>query len=502
MNDYIMYLRKSRADNPEESVDEILAKHYTILQEFCVREFGFQVPEENIYREIVSGESINDRIEIKKVLARIEDSSIKGVIVVEPQRLSRGDLVDCGKLIDTFRYSNTIVITPNMTYDVNNKMERRFFQDELLRGRDYLEYTKEILMRGRIAAVKKGCFIQSIPPYGYDKIKLGKDWTLVPNQHADNVRLIFDMYNDGFSPNDIKKKLERQGIKSAMGSDSWRKESITKILKNYHYIGKVTFQRRIKHTKVVDGEKVDGRKYQSNFVIAEGKHPAIIEESVFNLAQERFASHPPVKENKELHNMFAGILFCSKCGRAIQYKMSPGRNIDKYYVCNTVGCSKTIPYGLFNTTVVESLEQSELPNLVAKWKNGDGSSVLLQKKKLNSLKKELEQLSRQEEKQYELLETGKYTQELFDKRNIVVRDKIDNVTKQIEETRKLLPNAIDYEERIAALNKAVSAINDPDVSVRKKNVLLKSIIERIELTSNRTSHKTERDWSMKIKLRL
>jgi NAD(P)-dependent dehydrogenase (short-subunit alcohol dehydrogenase family) len=32
-----------------------------------------------------------------------------------------------------------------ITYDLEKKMERKFFQDELLRGRDYLEYTKEIL---------------------------------------------------------------------------------------------------------------------------------------------------------------------------------------------------------------------------------------------------------------------------------------------------------------------------------------------------------------------
>ena len=146
---YIIYLRKSRQDDPNETVEEVLEKHETMLQEYAVREFGHKIPEKNIYREVVSGESISEREEIKQVLARISDPNIKGVIVVEPSRLSRGDLSDCGRLIDELRYSKTQVVTPYMTYDLDNKMERKFFQDELLRGNDYLEYTKEILWRGR-----------------------------------------------------------------------------------------------------------------------------------------------------------------------------------------------------------------------------------------------------------------------------------------------------------------------------------------------------------------
>ena len=149
---FLMYLRKSRQDNPDETIEEVLSKHETILQEYMQREYGFRVPPENTFREVCSGESIDDREGIKKVLAKTEKADIVGVVVVEPQRLSRGDLIDCGNLIQHLRYTKTLVITPVMTYNLENKMERKFFQDELLRGNDYLEYTKEILFRGRVAA--------------------------------------------------------------------------------------------------------------------------------------------------------------------------------------------------------------------------------------------------------------------------------------------------------------------------------------------------------------
>ena len=167
---YIIYLRKSRTDNQNESVEEILAKHEEMLQELAEREFGGRIPEHCIFREIVSGETIDERPEMGKVLQAIESPGVTTVLVVEPQRLSRGDLEDCGRIVNAFRYSKTKVMTLQMTYDLNNKMHRKFFEQELMRGNDYLEYTKEILLRGRILSVQKGNYIGNIPPFGYDKI--------------------------------------------------------------------------------------------------------------------------------------------------------------------------------------------------------------------------------------------------------------------------------------------------------------------------------------------
>ena len=65
---WLLYLRKSRQDDPNETVAEVLAKHEAQLQEWAERELGMRIPEENIYREVVSGESIAAREEIKRYL--------------------------------------------------------------------------------------------------------------------------------------------------------------------------------------------------------------------------------------------------------------------------------------------------------------------------------------------------------------------------------------------------------------------------------------------------
>ena len=231
---WIIYLRKSRQDDPNQTVEEVLAKHEVMLQEYAEREIGRRIPEENIYREVVSGESIDEREEIKKVLARLEDPAVKGVLVVEPSRLSRGDLSDCARIIDSFRFTHTLIATPMMTYNLEKKMERKFFQDELLRGNDYLEYTKEILFRGRVAAAKRGCYTSATPPYGFNRIKIGKDWTLEPNENADAVRLAFDWYvNEDLSLGALARRLDEYGYPPPAGK-KWARETLREMLKNIH----------------------------------------------------------------------------------------------------------------------------------------------------------------------------------------------------------------------------------------------------------------------------
>ena len=65
---YVIYLRKSRADNPNESVEEVLAKHEEMLQEYAMKELGVKIPEKWIFREVVSGETIEERPKMSEVL--------------------------------------------------------------------------------------------------------------------------------------------------------------------------------------------------------------------------------------------------------------------------------------------------------------------------------------------------------------------------------------------------------------------------------------------------
>lgn len=480
---WLMYLRKSRADNPEETVEEVLQKHETQLQEFARNELGREIPEEYIFREIVSGESIDERKEIKEILMRLESPEVAGVIVIEPSRLSRGDLYDCSRIIDAFRFTHSQVKTPYMTYNLENKMERKFFQDELLRGNDYLEYTKEILFRGRVAAAKRGCYVGSRPPYGFDVVKRGKDFVLEPNDDADIVRSIFEWYTkENMTPGAIGRRLDSMGIKP-YAVDKWGRDTIRAMVVNQHYIGKIVFNMKRSTWVLENGQRVKKRLRQTeDVIISEGKHPAIIDAATWEAAQAKVAANPRLRNDLELKNVFAGLLRCKKCGHCMIYNQA--RDTAPRLMCRqSPKCYKTAKVEEVVPAVIAALELSELPKLETKLKNGDGNAAQIQKKLIDKLNNQLAEYREQEDNQYELLEKKKYTQEVFDRRNAALRKKIEECEKNIYLARSAMPQNVDYQERIATLKKAIETLKDDSIPNLEKNALLRTIIDRIDYSA-------------------
>lgn len=481
LNDKLMYLRKSRQDDPRETVEEVLAKHEIQLQEQCEREFGGRIPSENIFREVVSGESIEAREEIKKVLARIEDPAITGLICTDPTRLSRGDLDDCGRIIKAFRFSRTLVHTQTGTFDLEIQRERRYFQDALLRGNDFLEFIKEKLWFGRVAAAKRGAFVNRTAPFGYDKVKKGKEWTLEPNSDADTVRLIFNLFaHEGLTGGEVAKELNARGIKTAKGC-KWDRDKIHQLMRNKHYIGKIVYNYRQTVQILEDGEVVKKRRAAAvaeEVIEAQGLHVALIDVETWEKAQARVNS-PKVKSDATLQNPLSGILVCAGCGRAMRrqiYKSSATR-----LNCRSVPhCYKSAPMDDVLAATIYALENSELPALQVKLQNGDGDARKIQERMLAKLEKEMEGYRERKETLYELLETKHYTPDEFAERSAKLRVKMDECQAAIYRTKSTMPDQVDYAERIATLRDAIDLLKNPKATASHQHKLLKTIVERIE----------------------
>lgn len=201
----IIYLRKSRKDMDyfkDESIEKTLQRHEKELQDFIISIFGKPIPEHNIYREVASGDTIEDRPVIQEVLSIIEDDNKKGVICIEIERLARGNTMDQGIIAQTFQYTNTKIITPYKIYNLDNEDDLSYFEDGLFQARKYLKYTKRILSRGRLRSVKDGKYVGSVLPYGFNKIKLSneKGYILVENEsEAKVIRLMADLFLDGLN---------------------------------------------------------------------------------------------------------------------------------------------------------------------------------------------------------------------------------------------------------------------------------------------------------------
>lgn len=479
MSKYLIYLRKSRADGEHETVEEVLGKHFRILQDYAAAKLGGAVPEEQIYREVVSGETIQDRPEMKRLLERIQVEEITGVLVVDPQRLSRGDLSDCGAVIRAFRYTDTLIVTPNKTYDLSEKFDRKFFEMELMRGNDYLEYVKEIMMRGRLASVNEGNFIGSVPPYGYDKIKDGKSYTLVPNDEADTVRLIFDLWSkEGLGTTTIANKLNALHIKPRK-SELWSSASIRDMLRNPVYIGKIRWNWRKTIKKYEEGELVSSRpkSKKEDWILVDGKHEAIISEELFNDSLAKFGTLPKVKAASGLNNPFAGILRCS-CGRPMIYQ--PQRaSAPRLHCAYQMRCgNRSATYAEVEEEIIKALRKlaADLRELL----NGKSEKTPMAHKAITAnLQKQLNALETQQDRLYEFLEQGVYTSEVFVKRNSALAQKRKELQEALEEAKAIEITEVDYRQRYIALKEAISVLEDRVASAMEKNRLLRAAVKTI-----------------------
>ncbi len=492
---YLMYLRKSRADSEAETIEEVLIRHETILQEYALKVFGEKIPEQNIYREVVSGETIDARPQIKKVLSLVANGDYKGVLVVEPQRLTRGDMLDCGTIIRVFRYNNVKIVTPSCSYDLNNTQERRYLEMTLQQGNDYLEYIKTILGRGRLSSVKEGCYIGSKPPFGYDRTVIEGKHTLTPNHNADTVKLIFDLFiNKDMGSHLIALELDNRGLKP-LNAEHWHPATIRNIIRNPVYAGKIRWNNK-KVIKITDefGNTTEKRDCKSaDKMIVDGIHQPIITMETFNKAQGKFGNMAKVKSENEVKNPFASIMKCKRCGKAFLLRNSRGNN--RLQCSNQTHChSASVQYEPIKEAVIKSLI-AYIEDYKIKLENDDGNSVKIQQNILKNLKKQYDELTAQQNKLYELLEKGLYSESLFLERQAILSENKAKLEESIKEQESSLPDAIDYREKIFDVNQAIKMINDDNISSKDKNTFIKQIIDRIEILTplSQKEHRVDYD---------
>lgn len=489
VDDILIYLRKSRTDDPSLTVDEVLSKHEQMLDDWVSRnlpEAGRRIPESNRYREVVSGETIESRPRVQELLRRAESPRVKAVLIVEPQRLSRGDLEDIGRLVKLLRYSNTIVITLQYTYDLRDERDRDMFERELKRGNEFLEYQKRIMGNGRLLSVQNGNFIGQKAPYGYRKvvIKEGKRkcHTLEPDpETAPIVKMIFEMYAAGTNSNQIAKTLNRMGIPTDAGKQ-WTVSGVKPILSNDHYIGMVHWNRRKTVRIVEEGEVIATRPRSKDYLVYPGKHPPIIDQELWDAVQDIKGKLPPVKERARHANPFAGLVVCRCGGNMVrqQYlkdgvqRCAPRLNCVNQATCKTASCTVEE----FTESVIEALKNA-VTDFTLKMEDAEEDTASIHRQLITQLEKRLDDLDALEISQWD-----KYTQEgmpkhIFEKLNDKVIREREETMQALREAKESTPETIDYARKCETFRTTLQSLHNPNASIKEQNLLLKQCISKI-----------------------
>ena len=510
-DEILLYLRKSRTDDPLMTVEEVLEKHENILKEWVERTLNSSVPDCNYFREIGSGETIQARPEFQNVLRAIENPKYKAVLIKDCSRLGRPDLETIGRITNLFRYTNTFIITPELVFDLADEFDRERLKMELEHSAWYLEAYKKLNKAGREQSVKAGWFIGSIAPYGYDKDfildgKKERPTLKINEREAEAVRLIFDLYaNSNMGAQNIAHRLNELGFKTRNGN-LWQPHTIIGILGNVHYIGKVKWNWRKTVNIVTDGEITKTRPTNTNYYVGDGRHPAIISEELFNKVQEKRGTQPRVKRGKELRNPLAGLIYC-QCGKSMTYRTykDPSgreRSEPRLLCTNQMYCkTQSITYDEMLNKIVDVLKEC-IADFEIKINNNSNDTLLNHTNHIKRLQARLDELDKKELSQWE-----KYTEEampkaIFDKLNEKVLQEKETVLNALESAKQTTPTVEDYQEKICRFTDALNGLQNPNISATAKNKLLKACIERIDYKREKGSRWKSTEYELDIKLKL
>ena len=487
-DEYVIYLRKSRQDIEAEKrgEGETLARHEKILKRVA-EEQGLNIVK--VYKELVSGETIQDRPAMTELMQEVYGGRYKGVVVVAADRLSRGDLENMGHIMNGLKFSGTLLVTPGKTYDVlNNKYDEQMLEMQLFNSKQEYRAIVGRMQEGKMLSVREGNYMGSLPPYGYDIIRPDR-WTrtLTPNENAKVVVMVFDWFvKDRLNPGEIARKLYNLGIPTLTGNLEWHRGTIKDILKNDLYTGKIRWFRRKQSRELDDNGKIARKKRRclsENYLIIEGKHPAIISDEIFNEAQKLFTGSVPVKTSTVVVNPLAGLLKCKDCGKSMCYQGYNKRPQNPPRFCHAESKNhqaKSAPV----SEVMDALKQGlqayigEFEFLVSE--AGRSEEAEKHKREIARIEAELEKAKAKRRRLFDDYDNDIYTPAEFKERKAVFAERIERMTFELEALERCKPEEIDYQDRILQFSQAVEAIQNPETSAKEINILLKEILERID----------------------
>ena len=477
-----LYLRKSRLDLSNETREETLARHERMLKDFCKRNNLTVV---KIYKEVVSGENLEDRPEAQALLDAVANGEFDGVVVVELERLSRGNQIDQVEVAETFKNSNTLIYTLNKTYDLSsgNEYDEDFFEFGLFMSRREYNSIKRRLIRGKKQAQKEGYFIGSALPYGFGKVRGDRGFVLVPNDETQIVQMIFNKFvNEHYSLADLLHYLNKNGIKPAR-ANLWSKVALKNLLKNKTYIGYIYF---------------DANKKRSQDCCYKGKHQAIISEELFYKAQDKLAvtSHKS-KYGTQLSNPLASLVFCSKCG----YTMAKH---EEYLRCNRYGCPTiSSTFERVEKRIIEELK-NELTGFNYFIENYGDEIEKENTSKQNEIKIIKRQIAKKEQmlnKACEMLELGVYSLDKYLERSSTITKEKEALQLQLDAVDNApLKNVVRVKKAIPILEKCLDEYWELDVQAR--NDMLKAIIQKVEYSKTKRNKKGSTADNMELKIYL
>ena len=290
--------------NVRVSTEEQAQEGFSVrAQEQKLKDYA-RIKDWSIYKiymdEGISGKNLVDRPAVQEMIEDIESGAVKNVLVFKIDRLTRST-ADLIYLTELFNENDCAFNSLTESIDTQTASGRMFLKIIGIFAEFERENIIERIKVGIERKVNEGYAIGGITSYGYDRPKNQKIQT-INEQESKIVQEIFDMFvNQGVSINDIARRLNVRKIPTKQNT-TWGCSVVRRVLENVNYIGNVRHHVREKNEYSVDG-----------------KHKAIINQDLFDMAQRILENNKRATPRKHPceDNYFSGFLKCGICGRGM-----------------------------------------------------------------------------------------------------------------------------------------------------------------------------------------
>ena len=268
----------------------------------------------------ISGTQTKNRTEFKRMIRMCKNKKIDLVITKSISRFAR-NTVDCLEYVRQLKdlgigvvFEKENINTLTMTSEFMIALYGSFAQAESESISKNVSWGKEKAYReGKVQFQYKHLL-------GYKRGDNGKP-EIVPEE-AEIVRMIYNLFLDGYSMRNIKTVLESNGFLTATGKKTWNESLISSILKNEKYVGDALMQKT--YTLDCITHKVVKNHGERPMYLVTDHHDPIVDRDTYNRVQQELArrsskrkiSDKTVTEQGKYSSKYAltELLICGHCG--------------------------------------------------------------------------------------------------------------------------------------------------------------------------------------------
>lgn len=312
-----IYIRKSRAESMED-----LEKHRLVLTELCKKR-NYRYVE---YMEVGTSDSIEMRPQISKLLKEVEDGVYDAVCIVDYDRLSRGDMGDQDKIIKTFKKSETLIITPDKIYNLNDDMDDEIVEFKgFMARREYKMITKR-LRQGKKIGARQGQWTNGTPPlpyvYQHYRDNYNEKGLVVDTERLPVYRKMIELALLGMTPQNIAIYLNKQGILTSKGN-LWSHNTVHRLLVDETHLGKIISNKS--QGDAHKNKRPNAKDYKllprSEWTIVENCHEAVKTQEEHDMIVDMIKTRTliPNRGKKQTYAL-TGLIKCAKCNHIMTFQ--------------------------------------------------------------------------------------------------------------------------------------------------------------------------------------